>query len=141
MGKVQPAAYAAMDRLDKYIETTAVSKPHRELVKIRVSQVNGCAYCVNEHTKEALKVGIDPQKLYLVNVWREAPNVFSEEERTLLAIAEEITLIHQHGLSEELYQKSLALFGQEQTAQIIMIAITLNAWTRIGVALHMEPPI
>lgn len=141
MGKVQPAAYAAMNGLDKYIETTAVSKPHRELVKIRVSQVNGCAYCVNEHTKEALKVGIDPQKLYLVNVWREAPNVFSEEERTLLAIAEEITLIHQHGLSEELYQKSLALFGEEQTAQIIMIAITFNAWTRIGVALHMEPQI
>ena len=141
MGKVQPAAYTAMNALDKYIETTSISKPYRELVKIRVSQVNGWAYCVNQHTKEAIKVGVDPQKLYLVAVWREAPNVFSEEERTLLAVAEEITLIHQHGLSQALYQQSLKLFGEEQTAQIIMIAITYNAWTRIGVSLHMEPQV
>jgi len=139
MGRVQPAAYRAMDALDKYIETTRVDRLHRELIKIRVSQVNGCAYCVNEHTHEALKLGADPKKMYLVAVWREAPNAFNEAERTVLAIAEEITLIHQHGLSEELYQRSLSLFGEEQTAQIIMIAITINAWTRIGVSLHMEP--
>jgi AhpD family alkylhydroperoxidase len=139
MGKVQPAAYRALNELDKYIETTGIDKLHRELIKIRVSQVNGCAYCVNEHTQDALKLGADPKKLYLVGVWREAPNAFSEEERTVLAVAEEITLIHRHGLSEELYQRSLALFGEEKTAQIIMTAITINAWTRIGVALHMEP--
>lgn len=139
MGKVQPAAYKALDSLDKYIETTSIDKLHRELIKIRTAQINGCAYCVNEHTGDALKLGADPKKLYLVGVWREAPNAFSEEERTILAITEEITLIHQHGLSEDLYQKSLSLFGEELTAQIIMTAITINAWTRIGVALHMEP--
>lgn len=139
MDKVQPAAYTAMFGLDKYIAATGVDKMHRELIRIRVSQINGCAYCVNYHTKDALKLGIDPRKLYLVGVWKEAPNVFNEEERTILAIAEEITLIHQHGLSEELYQKSMTLFGEELTAQIIMTAITINAWTRIGVSLHMEP--
>lgn len=139
MGRVQPAAYRALDALDKYIETTTVDKVHRELIKIRVSQINGCAYCVNEHSHDALKLGVEARKLFLVGVWREAPNAFSEEERTVLEVAEEITLIHQHGLSEALYQKSLSLFGEELTAQIIMIAITINAWTRIGVSLHMEP--
>ncbi|HEY1164432.1 MAG TPA: carboxymuconolactone decarboxylase family protein, partial [Chitinophaga sp.] len=119
MGRVQPNAYRAMDSLDKYIETTSVDKLHIELIRIRTSQINGCAYCVNQHTGDALRLGADPKKLYLVGVWREAPNVFSEEERTILAVTEEIMLIHQHGLSEELYQKSLSLFGQEQTAQII----------------------
>jgi AhpD family alkylhydroperoxidase len=141
MGKVQPAAYKAMKGLDQYLETTGIDRLHRELIKIRVSQVNGCAYCVHQHTRAALELGMDPQKLYLVGVWREAPNVFPEKEQVLLAVAEEITLIHQHGLSEALYQRSLALFGEEQTAQIIMTAITFNAWTRIGVALHMEPPL
>ncbi|WP_298734468.1 carboxymuconolactone decarboxylase family protein [uncultured Chitinophaga sp.] len=139
MGKVQPAAYKALDALDKYVETTAVDKLHRELIKVRVAQINGCAYCVNEHTHDALKLGADPKKMYLVGVWREAPNAFNEAERTILEIAEEITLIHQHGLSETLYQKALSLFGEEMTAQIIMIAITINAWTRIGVSLRMEP--
>lgn len=139
MGKVQPAAYTALNGLNKYLETTGVDKLQAELIKIRVSQINGCAYCVNHHSKDALKLGAEPRKLFLVGVWKEAPNVFSEEERTVLAIAEEITLIHQLGLSEELYQQSLGLFGEEKTAQIIMIAITINAWTRIGVALNMEP--
>jgi AhpD family alkylhydroperoxidase len=139
MGKVQPAAYKAMDALDKYLETSSIDKRHRELIKIRASQINGCAYCVNDHTGDALKLGEDPKRLYLVSVWKEAPNVFSEEEQLLFAITEEITLIHQHGLSEELYQKALALFGEEKTAQIIMAAITINAWNRIGVSLNMHP--
>jgi AhpD family alkylhydroperoxidase len=139
MGKVQPAAYTAMFGLDKYLETSGIDKQHRELIKIRASQINGCAYCVHEHTNDALKVGIDPQKLYLVSVWREAPNVFSEAEQLLLAITEEITLIHQHGLSEDLYNKAIALFGETGTAQVIMAVIGINAWNRIGVSLNMHP--
>jgi AhpD family alkylhydroperoxidase len=139
MGKVQPAAYTAMFGLDKYLETSGIDKQHRELIKIRASQINGCAYCVHEHTNDALKAGIDPQKLYLVGVWREAPNVFSEAEQLLLAITEEITLIHQHGLSEELYNKAIALFGETVTAQVIMAVIGINAWNRIGVSLNMHP--
>jgi len=139
MGKVQPAAYTAMAALDKYMETSGIDKKHRELIKIRASQINGCAYCVHYHTNDALKLGEDPQKLYLVGVWREAPNVFSEAEQLLLAITEEITFIHRHGLSDELYNKALALFGEEQTAQVIMAVVTINAWNRIGVSLNMHP--
>jgi len=141
MGKVQPAAYKAMDALDKYMESTSIDKRHYELIKIRASQINGCAYCVDAHTGDALNLGMEARKLYLVGVWREAPNFFTAEEQLLLAITEEITLIHQHGLSESLYQQALSTFGEEKTAQVIMGIITINAWNRIGVSLNMHPPL
>jgi alkylhydroperoxidase family enzyme len=91
------------------------------------------------HTRDARKLGETEQRIYLMSVWREAPNVFNEEDQLLLAMTEEITLIHQHGLSDELYEKALKLFGEEKTAQIIMAIITINCWNRISVSLNMRP--
>jgi AhpD family alkylhydroperoxidase len=139
MGKVQPLAYKAMAELDKFIITSSVPLLHRELIKIRASQINGCAYCVNHHTRDARNLGETEQRIYLISVWREAATLFTEEERLLLEMTEEITLIHQHGLSDALYEKSMSIFGERQTAQIIMVIITINAWNRIGVALNMHP--
>ena len=139
MGKVQPAAYKAMDALDNYVSNTGVDKIQRELIRIRASQINGCAYCVNSHSGDARKLGETEQRLYLISVWREAKNVFNEEEQLLLEMTEQITLIHRHGLSDELYDKAIAVFGEIKTAQIIMIIITINAWNRIGVGLNMQP--
>lgn len=139
MGKAQPAAYKAMDSLDNYVAHTSVDKLHQELIRIRASQINGCAYCVNSHTADARKAGETEQRIYLMSVWREARNVFTEEEQVLLEMTEEITLIHQHGLGDVLYEKAIALFGEVKTAEIIMVIITINAWNRIGVGLKMEP--
>ena len=139
MGKVQPAAYKAMDALDSYVSNSGVDKIQQELIRIRASQMNGCAYCVNCHSGDARKLGETEQRLYLISVWREAKNVFNQEEQLLLEMTEQITLIHQHGLSDELYDKAIALFGEVKTAQVIMIIITINAWNRIGVGLKMQP--
>ncbi|MGC4038470.1 MAG: carboxymuconolactone decarboxylase family protein [Chitinophagaceae bacterium] len=139
MGKIQPEAYKAMNALDIYIKTSALEPIHREMIKIRASQINCCAYCVNHHTRDARELGETEQRVYLISVWKEAPNIFTEEEQLLLQLTEEITLIHQHGVSEETYNKSIALLGEIKTAQAIMIAITINAWNRIGVSLHMHP--
>lgn len=139
MGKVQPAAYKAMDALDTYVASTGLDQKLQELIRIRASQINGCAYCVSYHSSDARKAGETEQRLYLISVWREAPNVFSEEERLIFAITEELTLIHQHGLSDALYGKAIATFGEEKTAQIMMVIITINAWNRIGVGLNMHP--
>jgi len=139
MGKVQPAAYKAMNELDKFVASSSIPPLHRELIKIRASQINGCAYCVNHHARDARKLGETEQRLYLTSVWREAPNVFTEEEQLLLEMTEEITLIHKHGLSDALYEKSMNIFGEEKTAQVIMAIITINAWNRIGVGLKMHP--
>lgn len=139
MGKVQPDAYKALLELNKYVARTGIDKLQREMIKIRASQINGCAYCVNSHTRDARKLGETEQRIYLMSVWREAPNVFNEEEQLLLEMTEEITLIHQHGLRDDLYNKAITLFGEEKTAQIIMAIITINAWNRIGVSLSMHP--
>ncbi|MBD0333306.1 MAG: carboxymuconolactone decarboxylase family protein [Chitinophagaceae bacterium] len=139
MGKVQPEAYKAMDALDKYVSKTSIPRLQQELIRIKVSQINGCSYCVSSHSTDARKFGETESRIYLISAWKEAPNVFNEEEWLLLAMAEEITLIHQHGLSDELYEKVIALFGEQRTAEIIMTIITINAWNRIGVGLKMQP--
>jgi AhpD family alkylhydroperoxidase len=137
---VQPSAYDAMDALDKFLDDSTIDRLHREFIKIRASQINGCAYCVDSHSHDALRLGESLQKVLLISAWREAKNVFSEEERLLFRITEEITLIHQHGLSDEAYQQAIQVFGEEKTAQIIMAIVTINAWNRIGVATELRPP-
>ena len=139
MGKVQPAAYKAMGALDAYVQSIDLDKIQQEMIKIRASQINGCAYCVNHHSADALALGATPQRLFLISVWRESPNAFSDEEQLILAMTEEITLIHQHGLSDELFNRAIEMFGEEKTAQIMMLIITINAWNRIGVGLKMYP--
>jgi len=139
MGKVLPDAYKALAGLDNFTRTSAIPLLQREMIKIRASQINGCAYCVNLHTKEARKMGETEQRIYLMSVWREAPNIFNEEEQLLLEMTEEITLIHQHGFSDRLYEKAINLWGEERTAQVIMAIININSWNRIGVGLKLHP--
>ncbi|HEY4149748.1 MAG TPA: carboxymuconolactone decarboxylase family protein [Chitinophagaceae bacterium] len=139
IGKIQPAAYKAMSALDSYIHDSSIDKVHRELIKIRASQINGCAYCVDTHWADARKLGVTEQKVILVSAWREAGDIFSEEERVLLQATEDVTLIHQQGLSKATYDKAILLFGEEKTAQIIMAITAINAWNRIGVATEMHP--
>lgn len=137
--EVQPAAYDAMDALDGFVNGSSIDKVLREIIKIRASQLNGCAYCVDAHSRDARRLGESEQRIFLVSAWREAGNIFSEEERLVLQMTEEITFIHQHGLSDEVYEKSIELFGNEKTAQLIMAIVTINAWNRIGVATQLKP--
>jgi AhpD family alkylhydroperoxidase len=136
---VQPAAYDAMDALDQLVDNSSINKLHRELIKIRASQINGCAYCVDAHSHDALKLGESLQRIFLVSAWKEAGELFSDEERLILKMTEEITLIHQQGLCDSTYEKAIELFGAEQTSQLIMAIVTINAWNRIGVATQLRP--
>lgn len=138
MNEVEPGAYKPLQALSNYVAGSSLSPLQQEMVKIRASQINGCAYCVNKHTKDARALGETEQRLYLLPVWRESPQ-FNEEERLMLEMTEEITLLHRHGLSEEVYQRAIALLGQEKTAHVIMAIININAWNRIGVSLRMQP--
>jgi len=137
--KVQPEAYTAMDALDNYVSKASIDSLQQELIRIRASQINGCAYCVDMHSRDARKAGASEQKVFLVSAWREAGNIFSEEERVLFQMTEEISLIHQHGLSDETYERCVNLFGEKKTAEIIMVIVTINAWNRISVATHLKP--
>jgi AhpD family alkylhydroperoxidase len=137
--ETQAQAAKAMYGLEGYLATTQLSKTHKELIKIRASQINGCAFCIDMHTKDALKSGESNQRIFLLNAWKET-NLFTPEEKVLLAITEEITLIHKGGLSEETYRIAAAIFDENAIAQIIMAVVIINAWNRISVSTQLEVP-
>ncbi|MGO4710617.1 carboxymuconolactone decarboxylase family protein [Chryseobacterium sp. 2TAF14] len=118
MATADAAAYKAMMGLEGYLQTISLNHIQKELIKIRASQINGCAFCLDMHTKDAIKYGETPQRIYLLNAWREALELYTEEEQVLLAMTEEITLISQKGLTEETYYKAKQLFDESQIAQI-----------------------
>jgi AhpD family alkylhydroperoxidase len=133
-----PHAFKAMYALEGFLAQATISKTLKELIKIRASQINGCAYCIDMHTKDAIKNGETVQRIFLISAWREAVKFFTEEEQAVLAMTEEITLVHQHGLSDPTYQKALQYFSEVQVAEIIMAIVTINAWNRIAVSTHQE---
>lgn len=135
----EPRAYAAMGELEKYLNSSAV-KPHlRELIKIRSSQINRCAYCLELHTEAALKLGEDQHRLFALVAWHESP-LFTDEERVLLKMTEEVSLISEQGLTEETYQRACDFFSENELAQIIMQIGTINLWNRIAVSTHLQHP-
>lgn len=136
--QTQPEAYKAMMGLEKYIASTSLDPTHKELIKIRASLINGCAYCIDMHTKDARKMGMTEQRINLMSVWKEVKELYTEEEKTILAMAEEITLIQNH-LSDATYTKAVGLFGEDYVAQIIMMTVTINAWNRIAISTEMQP--
>lgn len=133
---VAPEAYQALMNLEKYISTTSLTSIHRELIKIRASQINGCAYCINMHTIDGRKHGITEQKIYLLNAWREA-DVYTEEEKAILALTEQVTLISNH-VSDEVYQNAANLFDEKYLAEIILLIITINSWNRLAITTGMR---
>lgn len=137
INKADPAAYKAMLAMENYVEHTGISTAHKDLIKIRASQINGCAYCINMHTIDARKAGEAEHRIYALNAWRETP-FFDEEERAILALTEEITLIS-NKVSDETYNKAASLFEPQYLAQLIMAIITINAWNRIGITTQLEP--
>lgn len=136
--EIDPTAYKAMFTLSGYMQHVNLTHIQVELIKIRASQINGCAFCIDMHTKDALKHGETTQRIFLLNAWRET-SLFTEEEKVLLAMTEEITLIHQHGLSEETYAKAEKFFDKNQIAQIIMAIVIINGWNRIAISTLREP--
>ncbi|MEN0056243.1 MAG: carboxymuconolactone decarboxylase family protein [Mucilaginibacter sp.] len=135
--KVEPEAYKALATLSAYIEHSDLTKTHKELIKIRASQINGCAYCIDMHTKDARKAGETEQRIYALNAWRDTP-FFTEEERVILALTEEVTLIQNH-VSDKTYEAAAAILDEKYLAQVIMAIITINAWNRIGITTKMQP--
>ena len=137
--KVVPELHQIFMQLSQAVANTGIDQSHQELIKIRASQLNGCAYCLHKHTADAIAYGEDPKKLFVLSAWHEAKNWFSAEEQVILRLTEEITLIANHGLSDQTYRDTISLFGEEMTAKLIVAVININALNRIGVSLSMHP--
>lgn len=134
-----PDLYRAMLRLDGAVAKSGLDARFQDLLKFRVAQMNGCAYCMDMHGRDAVAGGERPERLYVVAGWREAGALFDERERAALAFVEEITEIADQGVSDAVYDTVSEHFSEAEVAALIFLAMTINAWTRLGVAAKLTP--
>src|SRR5664279_4454410 len=133
-----PDAYDAVFALARVAAKAGIDKQLLELIKLRASQINGCAFCVQYHILQSESLGIPADKLNLVVVWREAPQ-FSARERAALAWTEALTLLT-HGVSDEVYALAKAEFSEKELAYLSSAIASINVWNRLGVAYRWTPP-
>lgn len=133
ISNLEPKAFSAMLGMESYIRSTPLPPLLLELIKVRASDLNGCAYCIDMHTQEALKKGETTRRLFAVAAWKESP-LFTEEERVALQLTDEVTLISTEGVSDQTYDAVLKHFGENGTAQIIMQITIINSWNRIAIS-------
>lgn len=137
--KAAPGVYRAMSQLEQYIRNSGLEHSLLELVKIRASQINGCAFCLDMHTKDARAAGESEQRIYLLSVWREASAFFSERERAALEWTESLTLVAQDHVSDEVYERVRPHFSDAELANLTLAIITINGWNRFSVGFRTEP--
>jgi AhpD family alkylhydroperoxidase len=138
--KISPAAFKAMAGLQTYVDQSGLERPLLELIKIRVSQINGCAFCLAMHTTDARKLGESDERMQLLNAWREAP-VFSERERAALAWAEAVTLITEGHVPDAVYEQARRHFSEKALVDLTAAAVAINSWNRIAIAFRATPQV
>jgi AhpD family alkylhydroperoxidase len=134
-----PELFQAMIALDSAVSASGLDPIVQELVRIRASQINGCAYCLDMHTKDALKAGERHERLHVLAGWREAPTWFDDRERAALAFAEAVTQIGPHGVSDEVFDAAAEQFSESELGALLFVIITVNAWNRLAVTSHTSP--
>ena len=137
-GRAAPGALRAMNGLETYIAECGLEPGLQELVKLRASQINGCAYCVDMHSLDARAGGETEQRLYALSVWRETP-FFSERERAALLWTEKVTLISLDHVPDEVYEQVRAHFTEEELANLTLVIATINAWNRFAISFRSVP--
>jgi len=134
--QLEPQSFKAMMGLEIYLKEIDIDPKLRQLIKIRASILNNCAYCIQMHTEESKRLGESEQRLYAISAWKESP-LFSEKERAVLKLTDEVTLITLQGVSKETYIECLKQLGEQALAQCIMQIVTINMWNRIAVTTKM----
>ncbi|MFC4807975.1 carboxymuconolactone decarboxylase family protein [Paenibacillus sp. GCM10023250] len=136
--KAQPESLQTLLKLEGYVKKSGIDQHLWELIKIRASQINGCAYCLDMHTKDARAMGETEQRLYLLNAWREAP-FYTNAERAALALTEAVTQISVGGVPTALYEQVREHFDEAQFVDLIMAINAINCWNRMAISTAMVP--
>lgn len=136
--EASPAVFKAMAGLQAAVNHRGLDPALLELVKVRASQVNGCAYCIDMHYREARAKGVPDEKLYLLDAWHESPG-YTERERTALAWTESITLVARSRVPDDVYEQALAQFGEQMLVDLTLAVIAINGWNRLGVGFRLAP--
>lgn len=136
--QASPDGFRAMRSLQEHVDNSGLEHPLLELVKMRASQINGCAYCLDMHSKDARAAGETEQRLYLLNAWRESP-FYSERERAALAWTEALTLISENDVPDALYEEVRAQFSEKELMDLSLAIIAINGWNRLAIPFRSEP--
>lgn len=136
--KVAPGAYHAMLGLETYLHQSGLEIPLLHLIKLRASQVNGCAYCIDMHWKDLRAVGENEQRLYGLDAWRESP-YYTDRERAALAWTEAVTRVAEGQVPDEVYEEVRPHFTEKELADLTLAVATINAWNRLAISLRAEP--
>lgn len=132
--EIAPDAMKIMMEMEKYTKKSAIERKLRELIKIRASQINGCAYCINMHTADAKKMGETEQRLYCISAWREC-TFYSDAEKVALELTEHITLIPEKRVPDELYERVRKYFDEKAYVDLVILINQINSWNRISIAM------
>ncbi|AVR01164.1 hypothetical protein OBCHQ24_14790 [Oceanobacillus iheyensis] len=135
---VAPEGMKIVMDMEKYTKKSSISRTTRELIKIRVSQINGCAFCIDVHTSDARKMGETEQRIYCLHAWKEC-NFYTPEERVALELSEHITLIPTKRVPEELYKRVRKQFDEKQYVDLVLIINQINNLNRISIAMGNTP--
>lgn len=133
--KTAPEVYRAMLALESVVRSSGLESSLLDLVRLRASQINGCAYCIDMHSKDLRAEGESEQRLYLLDAWREAP-FYSDRERAALAWTEAVTLISQEHVPDEVYNEARRHFTDEELAKLTLAVVAINGWNRFAIAFH-----
>ena len=136
--KVAPEAYQAMAGLQRYVRQSGLEQPLLELMRMRASQLNGCAYCIDMHSKDARAAGETEQRLYELDAWRET-SFYTERERAALAWTEAVTLVSQGHVPDEIYQIVRKHFSEKEIVDLTLAVAEINSWNRIAISLRAVP--
>ena len=135
---IAPDAYNALRGLQNYIDACGIEKPLIELIKVRASQINGCAFCIAMHTADAVKGGESQARLHLLNAWRET-EMFSARERAALALTEAVTLVADTHVPDEVCDEARQQFSDKELVDVAYAIFAINAWNRLAITFRMQP--
>jgi AhpD family alkylhydroperoxidase len=136
--EIAPGALQAMRQLEKYVRESGLERSLLELVKIRVSQINGCAFCIDMHAKDARAKGESEQRIYLLDAWREAP-FYTERERAALEWAEAVTLITHGHVPDGVFERVRRQFSERELIDLTMAVVAINGWNRLAISFRAVP--
>ena len=136
--KVAPLAYHAMLGLEKYLQECGLEERLMHLMKMRASQINGCAYCLDMHAKDLRALGETEQRIYSLDAWRETP-YYSGRERAALAWTEAVTRVAETHVPDEVYEEAKQQFSEKELADLTVAVATINAWNRLAIAARTTP--
>jgi AhpD family alkylhydroperoxidase len=137
---VDPEAYNAVLGIERYVRSGPMERALTELIKLRASQLNGCAFCLDMHAGEARAAGVEQRRLDILSAWREAPSFFSDREQAALELTESVTRIGEAGVPDDVWERVARVFDEREIVRMLMSICAINVWNRIAVSTRQALP-